>query len=72
MASAEARFRVMNQLTEAGQPITKEAVAALEEAEYAKMFGKDGLLKDEAVKWTNAEVALNLNSKLADGVSLVD
>ena len=69
MASAEARFRVMNQLTESGKPITKEAVAALEQAEYAKMFGKDGLLKDEAVKWTNAEVALNLNSKLADSVS---
>ena len=69
MGSAEARFRVIDKLAEAGQPITKEAVAALEGAEYAKMFGKDGLLKDEAVKWTTGELALNLNSPLANGVT---
>ena len=59
MASAEARFRIMDKLADAGKPITKEAVAAAEAAEYAKMFDKNGLLKDEAVKWTTAEVALN-------------
>ena len=69
MASAESKFRVMDKLANSGKPITKEAVAALEQAEYAKMFDENGLLKDEAVKWTTAELALNLNSPLADGIS---
>ncbi len=33
------------------------------------MFGKDGMITDEAVRYATGEVALNLDTPLAEGVS---
>ena len=68
-AAAEARFRAMDELVSSGQPISKEAVKPIADKYYAEMFGADGLLKDEAVKYATDEMALNIDSNLAKGIS---
>ena len=68
-ASAEARFRAMDELVQSGKPINAETVRPIAEKYYKKMFGSDGLLKDEAVKYATDEMALNLDTPLAQGMS---
>jgi len=68
-ASAEARFRAMDELISSGKPITKENVKPIADKYYKKMFGDDGLLKDEAVKYATDEMALNLDTPLAQGMT---
>ena len=68
-ASAEARFRAMDELVSAGKPITKENIKPIADKYYKNMFGSDGMLTDEAVKYSTSEMALNLDSPLASSVS---
>jgi hypothetical protein len=68
-ASAEARFRAMDDLASAGQPITKETVKPIADKYYSKMFDESGMITDEAVKYATGEMALNLDSPLAQGVT---
>ena len=63
-AHAEAYFRAMDEAVDAGTPLTREALGPIVEKHYQKMFDSNGLIKDEAVKWTNNELALNLDSPL--------
>ena len=67
-AAAESRFRAMDELVASGKPITKENVKPIADKYYKQMFGDNGLLKDEAVKYANSEMALNLDTPLAQGV----
>ena len=67
-ASAESRFRAMDELIASGKPITKKNVKPIADKYYKQMFGDNGLLKDEAVKYANSEMALNLDTPLAAGV----
>ena len=67
-AAAESRFRAMDELVSSGKPITKENVKPIADKYYKQMFGDNGLLKDEAVKYANSELALNLDTPLAQGV----
>ena len=68
-ASAEARFRAMDELVAAGKPINKKTVQPIAEKYYAKMFDESGMLQDEAVKYATNELALNLDTPLASNVS---
>lgn len=68
-ASAEARFRAMDELVSSGKPVTKENVKPIADKYYKKMFGDDGLLKDEAVKYATDEMALNIDTPLAQGMT---
>ena len=68
-ASAEARFRAMDELVEAGKPITKENLKPIADKYYKQMFGSDGMLSDETVKYATGEMALNLDTPLASNVS---
>jgi hypothetical protein len=68
-AAAESRFRAMDELVASGQPISKESVKPIADKYYAEMFGPDDLLKDEAVKYSTNEMALNIDSKVAQGMS---
>jgi hypothetical protein len=68
-ASAEARFRAMDELIASGKPVTKENVKPIADKYYKKMFGEDGLLKDEAVKYATDEMALNIDTPLAQGMT---
>ena len=68
-ASAEARFRAMEELVSAGKPVNKKTVQPIAEKYYAKMFDESGMLKDEAVKYATNEMALNLDTPLASNVS---
>lgn len=68
-ASAEARFRAMDELRASGKPITKETVKPIADKYYKKMFDDKGLLKDEAVKYATDEMALNLDTPLAQGMT---
>jgi hypothetical protein len=69
VANSESYFRAMDELADSGQKISKESVKAISDKYYAKMFNKKGLIKDEAVKWTNNEMALNLDSPLIGGLT---
>ena len=70
-AAAEARFRAMDDLVASGKEVTKENVKPIADKYYSQMFGEDGLLKDEAVQYATSEIALNIDSPLAQGVSEV-
>ena len=67
VAHSESYTRAVNELMESGLPLTKENLAPIAQKEYDKMFGSDGLIKDEAVRWTTNELALNLDSPLVNG-----
>jgi hypothetical protein len=69
VANAESYFRAMDELADSGVEITKDSVKAISDKYYAKMFNKKGLISDEAVKWTNNEMALNLDSPLIGGMT---
>ena len=72
-ASAEARFRAMDELMSSGKPVTKENVKPIADKYYKQMFDENGMLKDEAVKYATNEMALNLDTPLAQSISgLVD
>ena len=68
-ASAEARFRAMDELAALGQPISKENVKPIADKYYKQMFDESGMITDEAVKYATNEMALNLDSPIAKGVS---
>ena len=68
-ASAEARFRAMDELVAAGEPITKENIKPIADKYYSQMFGADGMITDEAVRYTTGEQALNLDTPLASSVT---
>jgi len=67
-ASAEARFRAMDELIASGKPITKENVKPIADKYYSQMFNSDGLLQDDAVKYATSEMALNLDTPMAKGL----
>tara|TARA_R100000005_G_scaffold70360_1_gene37998 strand:+ start:2668 stop:6672 length:4005 start_codon:yes stop_codon:yes gene_type:complete len=71
LANAQARFRAMDELERLGEAVTPARVKELATAEYNSMFGSDGLITDKAVKYSNADIALNLDtglSKQMDGL----
>ena len=68
-ASAEARFRAMDELASLNKPINKKTVKPIADKYYKQMFGENGLLNDDAVKYATDEMALNINSPLAQGVT---
>ncbi len=68
-ASAEARFRAMDELVASGKPITKENVKPIADKYYNQMFGSDNLITDKAVKYATSEIALNLDTPLANNVT---
>ena len=67
-AHAEAYFRAMEEIVDSGKPLTNKALKPIVDKHYKKMFDQNGLIKDEAAKWTNNELALNLDSRLVDGM----
>ena len=68
-ASAEARFRAMDELASLNKPINKKTVKPIADKYYKQMFGENGLLNDEAVKYATDEMALNIDTPLAKGVT---
>ena len=64
LANAQARFRAMDELEALGEAVTP-ARKELADVEYNSMFDADGLIKDKAVKYTNADIALNLDTGLS-------
>ena len=68
-AAAESRFRAMDELIANNQPITKKTVKPIADKYYKQMFDESGMIKDEAVKYATSEMALNLDTPLAQGVS---
>ena len=68
-ASAEARFRAMDELIAAGKPITKENVKPIADKFYKQMFDDQGMLNDDAVNYVTDEMALNLDTPLAQSIT---
>ena len=54
-----------------GGKVNQKLLRAAEEKHYGNMFDKNGLVKDEAVKMSSGELALNLDSDLSQGVNNV-
>lgn len=68
-AAAESRFRAMDELVATGKEVTKENVKPIADKYYRQMFDESGMLTDEAVKYATSEMALNLDTPLASGVT---
>ena len=71
LANAQARFRAMDELERLGEAATPARIKELADVEYNSMFDASGLVKDKAVKYSNADIALNLEtglSKQVDGL----
>ncbi len=71
LANSKARFRAMDELETLGEVATPARVKELADVEYNSMFGADGIITDKAVKYSNADIALNLDtglSKQVDGL----
>ena len=71
LANAEARFRAMSELKRLGKDITKDEVKRLADVEYNKMFDENGILVDEAVKYNNADISLNLDTQMVKAANKV-
>jgi len=71
IANAQARFRAMDELDRLGEAATPARVKELATAEYNSMFNKDGVIVDQAVKYSTADIALNLDTRFVkeiDGI----
>ena len=71
LANAQARFRAMDELERLGEAATPARIKELATAEHNNMFDANGIIKDKAVKYSNADIALNLDtglSKKVDGL----
>src|SRR5210317_10792 len=71
LANAEARFRAMSELKRLGKDITKDEVKRLADIEYNKMFDENGILVDEAVKYNNSDISLNLDTQMVKAANKV-
>ena len=66
---AEARGRAFDKLTNNGaKAFDAEAAEALYKKVYKDMFDETGLIKDEAVRYTAGEIALNLDNAFNDAL----
>ena len=64
LANAQARFRAMDELDRLGEAVTPARLKELADVEYNKMFDNNGIVVDQAVKYSNADIALNLDTGL--------
>jgi hypothetical protein len=69
LANAHARFRAMSELKRLGKEAKPSEIKKLADAEYDSMFGTDGLIVDEAVKYNTAEIALNLDTNMSKSLN---
>ena len=66
----EARGEAFDQITNAGaKMIDGKTIDEIGADVYAKMFNKEGLLTDKAVKYAAGEIAFNLNNKANDALT---
>ena len=63
LANTHARFRAMDELERLGEAATPARIKELADAEYNGMFDTNGIIVDQAVKYNNADIALNLDSR---------
>jgi len=68
LANAQARFRAMDELDRLGEAATPARVKELADVEYNGMFDNNGIVVDQAVKYNNADIALNLDTGLNKGL----
>ena len=71
LANAQARFRAMDELERLGEAASPARIKELATSEYNSMFDANGIIRDKAVKYSNADIALNLEtglSKQVDGL----
>ena len=69
LANAEARFRAMSEMKRLGKNITRDEVKRLADVEYNKMFDENGIVVDEAVKYNTADIAMNLDMEILQGMN---
>ena len=63
LANTHARFRAMDELERLGETATPAKIKELADVEYNGMFDNNGIIVDQAVKYNNSDIALNLESR---------
>ena len=69
IATAETRGRVYDQLFKPGQKVSRRQFRDAQQQIYDQMVNKDGFVSEKYVNYYNGEIALNLESDMAKGVS---
>ena len=70
LATAASRMRAYDEVFErTGRAPTKRALVDAERKNYDAMFDKNGLIKDDAVKNSSSELALNLDTDLSNKIT---
>ncbi len=68
IATAEARGRAFDQLTEMGKPISRKKMKEISKQVYSDMVDENGFITDKAVGFYSGEIALNLDSPMANAL----
>jgi len=68
VATAEARGRAFDQITELGKPVTAKRMKKFSKKVYKDMVDENGFISDSATKFYTGEIALNLDSPMADAL----
>jgi len=69
VGAIEARGRAYDNLLKEGRKIDADSVASASKMVYESMFDSNGFITDSAVEYASREIAMNLSTKTADGVS---
>ena len=69
IASAESRGRAFDELLELGKPVTGQKVRSLSKKIRENMIDENGFIADASVEYYSREIALNLESPMADAMS---
>jgi len=68
LANAHSRFRAMSELKRLGKEAKPSEIKKLADLEYNNMFDTNGIITDNAVKYNNSEIALNLDTNMVKGL----
>jgi len=69
VGAIEARGTAYDNLLKEGRKIDADSVASASKMVYESMFDSNGFITDSAVEYASREIAMNLSTKTADGVS---
>jgi DNA-nicking Smr family endonuclease len=72
IAHAEAKGRAFDEITNFGRrEFDADGAQKVYDKVYSEMFNKDGLITDEAVRFTSGEIALNLDNEYNNALSTI-
>ena len=70
IANIEARGRAYDLFTNAGEAIQETNLKKISDGVYDEMFNSQGFINDDAVEYASREIAMNLDNKAVDALSV--